>query len=309
MKERNLVLEQLAAWLEKCATKGRPSRNTVAVGIVVLDHLRNKCPLEENEAFSARGELRGARSGLSNILEKYGVSGKYLKEVTTRAGHQDAQKLLKILDHGRGMAALPEKKRDRFLLAAIETLVQHAKDWLERQHLKVNCDRQLSPDAWIGNILLEAKGRSGGKVEQHLVGAKLERRHPDIEIPNNPGNAGDAQTGRAADFVVGTTAYHVTAAPGSAVLQKCKANLQAGLHPVLLVPGNQVDKARHIAEDQGIRSRTSIFAIEDFIGVNIVELSKGENRQFASELRSIIAAYNRRLEEVETDLSLKIEIE
>src|SRR5690606_35790777 len=112
-----------------------------------------------------------------------------------------------------------------------------------------------SPAAWIASILSEARGRSGGKVEQHLVGAKLEERHPDIAIPNHPGHAADVQTGRAGDFTVGSTAYHVTAAPGLAVVDKCRANLGNGLHPVLLVPRDQVDKARHIAEARELAER------------------------------------------------------
>jgi hypothetical protein len=309
MKEINPILEPLSVWLEKCTTKGEVSRNTIAVGIVVLDHLRNKCPMEPSDVLSARGEIKVARSGLSAILEKYGIPTRYLKEVTTRAGHQDGQRLLEAFGYGQTLSVLPDAKRHEYLIFAIEMLAQMAKEWLNRQHLKVNCDRQLAPAKWVGNILLEAKGRSGGKVEQHLVGAKLERRHPDVDIPNNPSHAGDAQTRRPGDFIVGSTAYHVTAAPGSAVVEKCATNLTVGLHPVLLVPRDQTDKARHIAEDQGIAERMTIFAIEDFIALNIIELSKGEQEVFVTVLKSIVAAYNRRLEAVETDLSLKIEID
>jgi hypothetical protein len=309
MKETNPILEPLSSWLERCTTKGDVSRNTVAVGIVVLDHLRGKCPVEKIDVLSARGEIKGARSGLSTILEKYNIPSKYLKEVTTRAGHQDGQRLFEAFNYGQLLMDLSDVKRDEYLIFAIETLAEMAKKWLNRQHLKVNCDRQLGPAKWIGNILSEARERSGGKVEQHLVGAKLAKAHPEIDIPNNPSHAGDLQTRRPGDFIVGSTAYHVTAAPGSAVVEKCAMNLNAGLHPVLLVPREQVDKARHIAEDQGIADRMTIWAIEDFVAVNIIEWSKGEQETFVAVLKSIIAMYNRRLEAVETDLSLKIEID
>jgi hypothetical protein len=309
MNKQNFVAQALSEWIEKCRTRGEVSRNTVAMGIVVLDHLREKCPIESGKVQSARGEIKGARSGLSSILEKYGIPKRYLKEVTTRAGHQDGQRLFEALDYGQILADVPEAKRDAYLSDSIESLVAMAKEWLNRQHLKVNCDRQLAPAKWIGNILEEAKGRSGGKVEQHLVGAKLERVHANIAIPNNPSHAGDAQTGRPGDFIVGSTAYHVTASPGSAVVEKCAKNLASGLHPFLLVPRDQADKARHLAEDQGIADRVSIGAIEDFIEANIIELADGRQENFVMILRSILDAYNCRLEAVETDLSLKIEIE
>jgi len=309
MNEQNIISKALSEWIEKCRTRGEVSRNTVAMGIVVLDHLSVKCPVVPSEVQSARGEIKGARSGLSSILEKYGIPKRYLKEVTTRAGHQDGQRLFEALDYGQAIASLPAAKRDAYLRDSIDSLVAMAKEWLERQHLKVNCDRQLAPDKWIGYILDEARGRSGGKVEQHLIGAKLQRRHVNIPIPNNPSHAGDVQTGRPGDFIVGTTAYHVTASPGSAVVEKCAKNLTCGLHPFLLVPRNQVDKARHIAEDQGIADRTSINAIEDFVAANIIELAEGRQEVFVEVLRSILNAYNCRLEAVETDLSLKIEID
>lgn len=304
----NPLLEPLAAWLETCKTRNALSRNAVAVGIVVLDHLRRKCPLERDEITSARGEIRGARSGLKSVLEKYGIHGKYLREVTTRAGHQDGQRLLEALEYGSVLAPLSETSRDRCLVDAIGVLVRLAHEWQQRQHLKIDCDRRKSPAAWIESIITEARGRSGGKVEQHLVGAKLAERHAGMHIPNNPGHAGDAQTGRAGDFVVGSTAYHVTASPGSPVLQRCRENLGAGLHPVLLVPRSEVDRARHIAEDQQIADRVTILAIEDFVAVNIIEMSSGDQARFIQVFKSIITSYNERLAEVETDMSLRIEV-
>jgi Domain of unknown function (DUF4928) len=306
---KNPILEPLAIWVDACANRGEVSRNTVAVGIVVLDHLRSKCPVDTSEVQSKRGEIKGARSGLSSVLEKYDIPASYLKEVTTRAGHQDGQKLFEAFEYGRLLTTIPTDKRDAFLVVAIESLVLKAKEWLARKHLKINCDRQFSPATWISNILAEAKGRSGGKVEQHLVGAKLAERHPNEEIPNNPGHAGDAQTGRAGDFVLASTAYHVTAAPGLPVIDKCKSNLAAGVHPFLLVPRDQVDRARHLAESQGIAERMTIAAIEEFVAQNIIELSGGDQQLFVTVLKAIIQRYNTRLEAVETDLSLKIEID
>lgn len=309
MEDRNPVLEVLSKWVESCAIKGELSRNNVAIAIVVLDHLRRKCPLERSEVLSPRGEVKGARSGLAAIFAEYDIPTQYLKEVTTRAGHQDGQRLFEALDYGRALLSLPGDHRDRCLAAAIDSLRRMAMHWLARRHLRVNCDRHHAPSAWIESILAEAKGRSAGAVEQHLIGAKLERRHPDLNVPNNPSHAGDAQTGRPGDFVVGSTSYHVTASPGSGVLDKCAANLRAGLHPVLVVPRAEGDKARHFAEDKGIADRVTILTIEEFVASNIIEMAKGQQDAFVTELKAIVATYNRRLEAVETDLSLKIEVD
>ncbi|MGH9203756.1 MAG: DUF4928 family protein, partial [Vicinamibacterales bacterium] len=305
----NRIIPIIDAWLEKCKQRGKISRNTIAVGIVVLHHLRQKCPLAESDVFSRGGELIGARSTLAKTLAEYGVPPNFLKEATNRQAAPFARRLFEALNWGRALAGIPTKERQKRLTEGITRLTGLAHEWLGRQHLKITCDRQHSPIAWIGSILEHAKGRSGGKVEQHLVGAKLEKRFPQANIPNNPGHAGDVQTGRAGDFPLGTTVYHVTAAPSRSVIEKCGANLAARLHPVLLVPRDAVAKAVHVAEDSDLDKRISIVAIEDFIALNILEMSDGRDAEFVRTLEEIVGVYNRRLSEVETDMSLKIEIE
>lgn len=302
-KARN-VLEK---WLESCTRHGKLSRNTIAVGIVILDAFRAKCPLEPSEIISGGGEISGARSALKHTLEKYGIPG-FLKEATTRQVHQDGQRLLEGFKYGAVFRDIPASQRDAILADLIEILLGEARTWLARQHLKIACSREMAPGAWVGEILDQARGRSGGRVEQHLVGAKLTRAHPNIDVPVHPGTAADVQTGRAGDFQVGTTVYHVTAAPGPAVLEKCRANIQAGLSPVLLVPLAAKPRAELRAEDLNLYGRVTIVGIEDFLAINIIELSDGEGPKFIKVMRDIITEYNRRIEAVETDKSLKIDL-
>lgn len=299
----------IGVWLESCERRGTISRNTVAIGIVVLDRLRQKAPLTESDILSKGGEISGSRGGLGTVLAKYGISPKYLKEVTTRQAHQDGQRLLDALSYGKEIARLTPAIRDRQLTSEIQKLVARAHEWLARKHIKVACDRQWAPSAWIQLILEQAKGKSGGKVEQHLVGAKLQQRHPTIEISNHPGHAADVQTGRVSDFAVRSARYHVTATPGLDVVQKCAANISTGLHPILLVPRSEVSKAFHLAEALAIENRLSVVAIEDFVGDNIIEMAHDSETDFLSVLRSIVEKYNARLQSVETDMSLKIEID
>ncbi len=298
----------LQDWIQSCTRRGKISRNTIAVGIVVLDHLRQKCPVLREEVISEGGEVRGSRAGLGETLEKYGVSQKYLKEVTTRQAPQDGQKLFENLGWGKILTELPLDERDELLEELIKELTERARVWLCRQSLKLTLDREHSPSAWIRVILEGAKGRSEGVVEQHLVGAKLEKRFAGIPIPNYPAHAADAQTERPGDFAIRNIVYHVTGAPGRSVIQKCAANLKQGQHPILLVPQDQEYKAFALADDEGIGERVSIVSIEDFLALNIIELSTGEGVDFFHVLQDIVAIYNRRLQQVETDLSLQIDV-
>jgi len=293
----------LEAWLESCTRNKKISRNTVAMGIVVLDHLRKRCPVFREEVISQGGEVSGARSGLRKILEAYNIPGSYLKEITTRQGHQDGQRLFEQFEWGNQFAKLAEEERQELLLELIDRLQNLAGDWLKRQNLKLDLDRRQAPTTWISIIVENAKGRSGGVVEQQLVGTKLARRFQTITIPNHPAHAGDKQTERVGDFSIARLVYHVTAAPSRNVLQKCAENLKAGLHPILLIPREQENKVRILAQDEGIDRELTIVSLEDFIALNIIELATEENKDFFSVLKEIVKIYNQRLSEVETDMT------
>lgn len=156
-----------------------------------------------------------------------------------------------------------------------------------------------------------ARERSQGRVEQHLVWSKLKTRHPDLVKDEHAAFAGDVQTGRMGDIVVGDLVFHVTAAPATPVIEKCVRNLQAGKHPVLTVPRQSVERARTIAETvaPAWSRRITFVAIEDFVAANILELAHGDSSQFFNVLEQILRRYNEVVASYETDASLRIEVE
>lgn len=295
-------------WIQSCTRGKKVSRNTVAVGMVVLDHLRAACPVEREDVISSGGEIKGARSRLRSVLLAYGVPGIYLKEATTRQVHQDGQRLFESLDWGKLFVPLSEGERNTVLLELIDTLAIRARAWLERQNLKLTVDRNAAPATWVRSIVENAKQRSGGVVEQHLIGAKLQAAFPDITVANHPAHAGDQQTSRDGDFVLLPLVCHVTAAPSSSVIEKCAANIRAGQHPMLLVPQEKLATAYVLAEQQGIHNEVSIESIESFVAVNVMELAVRRKKSFYDIMREIVAIYNARLSQVETDQSLRIEL-
>lgn len=300
--------QTLDEWLISCKRRGRISRNTIAIGIVVLDWLRSTEVVPPELALSQGQEIRNARSGLKVVLEKYGLPETFLKEVTSRQGPQDGQRLFEAYDWGRAFKGLDPTDRDSLLVELIDVLITQAKRWLERKNLTLTLDRSEAPTAWIEMILENARGRSGGVIEQHLVGAKLARRFPSLDIRNFPAHAADQQTARSGDFVVRNLVFHVTAAPSSHVIAKCADNIKRGLRPILLIPRDKEANARAFAEDKSLDKLISIVSIEDFLALNVFELATEEDKDSFSVLAEIIAIYNRRLKEVETDLSLQIDV-
>jgi len=298
----------LQSWITSCTRKGKVSRNTVAIGIVVLDHLRRAIPVTEESALSAGREIKGARSGLQTILHSYGIPSSYLKEVTTRQAHQDGQRLFEALQWGALLLPVAETDRDAILIELIEQLKTYASEWLARKNLNLAIDRRESPTAWISLIVESAKSVSGGVVEQHLIGAKLAKRHKEMPVPNHPAHAADQQTARAGDFTIKKTVYHVTATPSRRVIEKCVENVKAGLHPILLVPSEQEYRAKALAQEEQIDKSLAIISIEAFVALNIIEMAIDSDKDLFQVLEEIIETYNQRLVQVETDMSLRIDL-
>jgi hypothetical protein len=305
IEEANRIL---TSWLADCTRGNKVSRNTLAVGIVVLDHLRRHRPLAREDVISKGGEIKGARSGLGEVLERYEIPSSFLKEVTTRQASPDGQKLLEQMEWGRLFAPMRPKQVERILVSMIARLRDEVIALLRRENLKVEINRREAPGAWIRMILQSASGRSTGIVEQHLVGAKLQRRFPGLEVANHPSHAADVQTSRKGDFLISKLVYHVTANPSRGVIEKCADNIKSGLSPLLVIPHDQSSKARVLADEAGIDRELNIISLEDFLTLNIIELATEEEKDLYSVLAEIIEIYNRRLVDVETDLSLQIQL-
>ncbi|HUW11502.1 MAG TPA: DUF4928 family protein [Anaerolineae bacterium] len=296
---------RLRAWLE---AHGQ-ARTNLAAALVIVDRLHTGCPVDREEMFTETNALKGGRAAaLRKLWEKHGVR-RLLQDGTTTRSSGYWSDLLDRLDWGRSLAQLPKEERKRITANLVQVVTETIKEWTDRKQVQVVCDRAASPLSWIEDILAAARKKSQGRVEQHLVGAKLEVRLPEAEIGRDAAHAGDAQTGRRGDFQTSHAVYHVTAAPSVGVIERCKENIQGGLHPVILVPRSDVGRAKGLAEAQGAHKSISIFAIEDFVAQNVVELADARDNGFFDVLREILTAYNQRIDDAEADKSLRIEVQ
>ncbi|MGD0382268.1 MAG: DUF4928 family protein [Thermoguttaceae bacterium] len=162
--------------------------------------------------------------------------------------------------------------------------------------------------SWVHDILLQAKQVNKYEpISIHLVGAKLQLRFPDLQISNDGYSAADIQTGRLGDFEIGNTTFHVTIAPGPGIYEKCKSNLHEGSRVFLLVPNDCVIGARQNAELIA-PDRIAVESLESFIANNIEELSVFSKESLIGGFRRLLEIYNCRVDAVELDKSMMIEI-
>jgi len=159
----------------------------------------------------------------------------------------------------------------------------------------------------VADIMTAAgEKKLGGPVAQHLVGAKLARKFPSKKIDNFRYTAADAQLGRDGDFTVENTAFHVTVAPTLAHLNKCGENIKQGRKPYLVVPADQISKAKAYAEAEKVEDKTAIASIEQFVGQNVDEMGEFAQGKTKMEIAAVLKEYNSRVAEVENDQSIQI---
>lgn len=306
---------QFDGWLAACRRQGKKlSRNTVAVAVVVIDHIlrAETLPVKEAKVFSAGGEVTGARGRtLRETLTRHGFPADYLKEVTTRQAPQDGRRLFEALGWGESLKSLNEEERR----AVLEPLLDRLRREAERrtaQRLRLNIDvASESPMTWIERLLAATRATSAGVAEQHLVGAKLELRFPALDVPALPAHAADRQTGRSGDFdlLAGRIVFHVTAEPTPPLLEKCQANLRRGGRPVILTLREKVAKARGLAEAMGVEKRVAVFALEDYLAMNLIEIAAAAQTSPDAVFRRLVEAYNHRVVQAETNRAVTVTLD
>ena len=180
---------------------------------------------------------------------------------------------------------------------------------LQRLELEVNLSKHTRHT--IEALLSVARQKSVsaiGAVAQHLVGAKLLIRHPDIDIDNQGYTSADEQTGRDGDFHINDTVIHVTVSPTEALVTKCQDNIKQGYRPMIITQADRTGMARGLASNRGIEDRISIRSIEDFVAGNVDEMSEYSESHRPSMFKHLFEAYNSRVAKVEPDPSILVKL-
>ena len=145
-----------------------------------------------------------------------------------------------------------------------------------------------------------------GAVMQHLVGAKIETALPESKIQHEGFAVADAPAGRKGDFLIGDTAIHVTTAPTEAMIRKCCDNLAQNLRPLIITTQSGVGGAVALAKNADVAERIDILEIEQFVATNIYKWSAFQQEKQKLAVRQLVDAYNRIVDQCETDPSLRI---
>lgn len=258
------------------------------------------------------GQVAGLGKGaVQGILADYGID-RILAEEGGRTSRGSIQKMRAYLDF------LNELAQEELLdfKAIEEWWVGRVREFFSSKPFSLKVDSSKSIRSIVSDLIESAFNRQrecpgvmvAGAVMQHLVGAKIATALPDTKITHEGFSVADAPSGRKGDFLIGDTAIHVTTAPTEALIRKCCDNLAQSLRPLVITTQSGVGGAIALAKNADVAERIDIIEIEQFIATNVYEWSAFQQTKRSVTVRQMVEAYNRIIDQCETDPSLKIEM-
>lgn len=292
-------------------TGGLPARGSIAAALVVLEHLKEEYRLDlKAHQAEGRAQIKGLNPrAVQAILAVFGETRPFSGEGgrTNRGGPGDVQKMLDTLGQLR-LESLSVDDRNLVLQNMQAFLANKVREYHSRKRLEIAYDATHTTWSAVHDLLKQAEqvGKAG-PVAQYLVGAKLQLRFPQITVSNDGYSSADLQSGRSGDFQIKDTVFHVTVSPMPPVYEKCRRNLAGGQRVFLLVPDKCLAAARQMAETL-TPGQVAVEPLESFVANNVEELSVFAKDELVSGFRRLLEAYNDRVDAIELDKSLMIEI-
>ncbi|EAO5056355.1 DUF4928 domain-containing protein [Salmonella enterica] len=303
------------SWYEgERAKSGSINTNVMNAGLIVSRMMADGMPITDERLYSeGKSQVRGlSGSTISKILEQHGETRVFTREggrtsrgtIFLAAAFRDVLNNTQVNENEHVDAALVSNQLEAFFTQCVRL------DYFDKQRITVDLDYSKPVSSVVSDILKATAERSDkptGAVLQHLIGAKLQLRFPDVKIGNDRANAADLHTDREGDFQVGTTAFHVTTAPMEKLITRCVENKRAGYRPVILTLESKVIAARQMADNVGMSEQIAVQAAETFIGNNIEEIAIYDGDKIREGLARLIRTYNARINAIEIDKSLMID--
>ncbi|ENR2729107.1 DUF4928 family protein [Salmonella enterica] len=313
--QSKVFIEAAKSWYEgERAKNGSMNTNVMNAGLIVSQMVADGLPITDARLYSdGKSQVRGLSGPtISKILERHGETRTFTREGgrTSRGTIYLAAAFREVLNN----TPIPEDIHidTVFVSTQLEEFFTQCVrlDYFDKQRITINLDHTRPVSVVVGEIIKATAERSDkptGVVLQHLIGAKLQLRFPDIEIGSDRANAADLQTDREGDFQIGTTAFHVTTAPMEKLISRCAENKRAGYRPIILTLESKVIAARQMADNVGMSDQISVQAAETFIGNNIEEIAIYDGDKIREGLARLIRTYNARINAIEVDKSLMID--
>ncbi len=306
---------KLESLLAKFASENKiQGKGPLSVVLVVTRKASEKTPPFSPDHFltSQRGQVAGlGRAAVQAILSDYGIQ-RVLAEEGGRTSRGSINKMKVYVDFLNDLA-----KGNLLDFIVIEKWwIHRIQEYFGSKPFGLKVDPSKSIRSIVADLIEAAFARQrecpglmvAGAVLQHLVGAKLETALPEVHMEHHGFSVADSPSGRKGDFLIGDTAIHVTTAPTEALIRKCCDNLAQNLRPLLITTQSGVGGAIALARNADVAERIDVLEIEQFVAANVYEWSAFQQSKRALNVHQLVEAYNRIIDECETDPSLRISV-
>lgn len=262
---------------------------------------------------SGKGQVAGLGGGnLKKILKEHGIT----QQLSAEGGRTSRGSMGLMIQYVEFLNAWNAEETVDFTVVE-DFWAEQIREYFRNQPFTLTADPSKTIGANLDELFEQAKKRQKqnpgtqylGTVVQHLAAAKLCLIMPEGAFEIHGASVADGPTDRNADFVINSTMIHCTTMPGASLIEKCRANLRSGCHPVIITIFERVHTALNLAEDAGLAGRVEVWDIQQFLSANVYEHSLFDAAKRNSVLSDIISRYNKIVLEAETDPSLRIEFE
>ncbi len=295
------------------ATYAFRGKGPLSVVLVLTQYARNtRLPIDPQSLVTeGGGQVLGLGSGaVQSILKRYGITKTLAREGgrTSRGSLNKMRMYVAFLNQLHAAGPVDFDSIEAFW-------IERVRDFFSGQPFRVRLDSSRSLRTLVGDLVQQAierrKANPGnhyaGAVLQHLVGAKLACALTPATVQHHSFSTADEPSGRPGDFLIGDVVIHVTTSPTESTIQNCLTNLNDGYRPMIVTTQRGLPLAEGLAANAAVADRIDVFEIEQFVALNLYELGKFAADGRRTAVAEVIERYNRIVETVETDPSLKIE--
>lgn len=283
-------------------------RNWLLIVLCILDMIaESDSILAEDDVYTYDYTLKKSRAkAIPTLLAKYSLPlnlGMGKEGVTVRGA--PGLRMFRAMKGGAVIMERPIAERRLLVREAVELVREELMRVLGQKPVELLPHEFEQSGAFVAALLKAVENRSNGRVEQALVGAKLQLRFPNIPIPNNPGFAGDRQTGRDSDFAAENIRVIVSVSPKAQHFEAATSLADQGRQVFLVVSKRAFPAAGKRIERAGYQGRVLVASVEYYVASNMSEIST-ERRHSAREMCLLLAnEYNRRIAD-DNDASLRV---
>jgi hypothetical protein len=214
-------------------------------------------------------------------------------------------RVFRALRGGAVISNYSEERREALILEAVELIRKELLQVVGQKPVKLPEHVLNNSGDFVATLLQHVENRSAGRVEQALVGAKLQIRFPRKTIEVNPTFAGDQQTNRECDFTVDNLRVIVSATPNDGHYQSAMALADRGREVFLVVGERSYDRARKRIRETGYSGTVRVATIQDYVAGNMTEIGNEQGVPAREMCLKLVAEYNTRIA-ADYDSSLQV---